>query len=681
MIAVYGATGYTGGSSPTSCAGGASTATLCGRDEARLREVLDEVEADWPVRAAPVDDRGALRRALDGADAVINCAGPVHRSTASRSCAPRVDVGDALLRHDRRAAVHAARVPVARRRRRGAPRVARSSPRSASTTCRATCSCALAARGREPLRELVVAYSVKGFGATRGTLHSAMEILTRRRRGVRGRRLAPGGPRAAEPSASRSPTRSARSAVARYAAGEVVTAPRHIRTAAVRERITARVVRAATRLAPLSCPRSPGCSAPALRTPLRAASRRAHRPAARGPGGGRRGARARSRSWPRRTARTARRRAAVVRGQRRLRADRRHGRRVRAAHGRARPSTGPARWRPRRSSTPRTSCRSSASTRSATASRAARRRAAPRALERLPGLRRAAARLAGRRAGASRAAGPSASCAASAAAPRSPRRPRRRRPTTPARTRRATRGSRAPPPRCSRRSTGGAWRCCAAPASRRPRGSSTPARGAGASSPRRAPRASTPPGSSRRSAASRARGGAYGVELQRATIGEAVVGDGSLDAVTLWHVLEHLEDPGAALARVAGVAAARRGRLVGVPNLASVQARATRGRWFHLDAPAPPHALHAAGPRRPAARARAAPGAHAPRARRAQPVRAVAVRRCRRARRPTPTTCSSATRAADARDLAITAAALPLVPVAAAVELAAGLAGRGGTIA
>ena len=33
------------------------------------------------------------------------------------------------------------------------------------------------------------------------------------------------------------------------------------------------------------------------------------------------------------------------------------------------------------------------------------------------------------------------------------------------------------------------------------------------------------------------------------------------------------------------------------------------------------------------------------------------------------------------RDAAITAAALPLAPVAAAAELAAGLAGRGGTIA
>src|SRR2546423_13981793 len=35
----------------------------------------------------------------------------------------------------------------------------------------------LAATGHEPLRELVVAYAVQGFAATRGTLHSALQGL------------------------------------------------------------------------------------------------------------------------------------------------------------------------------------------------------------------------------------------------------------------------------------------------------------------------------------------------------------------------------------------------------------------------------------------------------------------------------------------------------------------------
>jgi SAM-dependent methyltransferase len=74
----------------------------------------------------------------------------------------------------------------------------------------------------------------------------------------------------------------------------------------------------------------------------------------------------------------------------------------------------------------------------------------------------------------------------------------------------------------------------------------------------------------------------YGVELARASLAEA---SGTYDAVTLWHVLEHLDDPSAALARVASLLAPGGLLLVGVPNLDSVQARVGRDRWFHLDFP------------------------------------------------------------------------------------------------
>jgi SAM-dependent methyltransferase len=74
----------------------------------------------------------------------------------------------------------------------------------------------------------------------------------------------------------------------------------------------------------------------------------------------------------------------------------------------------------------------------------------------------------------------------------------------------------------------------------------------------------------------------YGVELVRATVEQAT---GRYDAVSLWHVLEHLEDPGAALAHVAGLLAPGGSLLLGVPNLASAQARIGREHWFHLDLP------------------------------------------------------------------------------------------------
>ena len=78
---------------------------------------------------------------------------------------------------------------------------------------------------------------------------------------------------------------------------------------------------------------------------------------------------------------------------------------------------------------------------------------------------------------------------------------------------------------------------------------------------------------------------AIGIELVAAGIGDADVPAGSLDAATLWHVLEHVDDPGAALDQIAGWLRPGGLLLVGVPNLASVQARVGGARWYHLDVP------------------------------------------------------------------------------------------------
>jgi hypothetical protein len=55
-------------------------------------------------------------------------------------------------------------------------------------------------------------------------------------------------------------------------------------------------------------------------------------------------------------------------------------------------------------------------------------------------------------------------------------------------------------------------------------------------------------------------------------------------------VLEHLEDPGAALARISGWLKPGGGLLVGVPNLGSLQALLGGARWYHLDVPR--HRVH-----------------------------------------------------------------------------------------
>jgi SAM-dependent methyltransferase len=82
-------------------------------------------------------------------------------------------------------------------------------------------------------------------------------------------------------------------------------------------------------------------------------------------------------------------------------------------------------------------------------------------------------------------------------------------------------------------------------------------------------------------------------EAARAAYGvEVIVGDflelaleGGFDAVTMWHVLEHVPDPAAAVARAADLLRPGGRIVISVPNLASLQARFGGERWFHLDLP------------------------------------------------------------------------------------------------
>ena len=76
----------------------------------------------------------------------------------------------------------------------------------------------------------------------------------------------------------------------------------------------------------------------------------------------------------------------------------------------------------------------------------------------------------------------------------------------------------------------------------------------------------------------------YGVAV---VVGDAVSAevDGPFDAITMWHVLEHLPDPTAALERAARLLAADGRLVVSVPNNDSWQARLGGDDWLHLDLP------------------------------------------------------------------------------------------------
>jgi SAM-dependent methyltransferase len=53
----------------------------------------------------------------------------------------------------------------------------------------------------------------------------------------------------------------------------------------------------------------------------------------------------------------------------------------------------------------------------------------------------------------------------------------------------------------------------------------------------------------------------------------------------MWHVLEHLHDPGMALAEVSRILKPGGVALVGVPNFSGLEARLFKDKWFHLDVP------------------------------------------------------------------------------------------------
>jgi SAM-dependent methyltransferase len=175
---------------------------------------------------------------------------------------------------------------------------------------------------------------------------------------------------------------------------------------------------------------------------------------------------------------------------------------------------------------------------------------------------------------------------------------------------------------------------------------------------------------------------AIGAPVEQVTIADATIPAASVDAITLWHVLEHLDDPGAGLERLRSWLAPGGVVLIGVPNIAGAQAWIGGERWYHLDVPR--HRLHFT----PAGLV-ALLHAHG--------FAVLDTRHVLLEHNPYGMWQSLVNRVTDnpsylynllkrnapvrSRDLAITALAVPLIPLAGVAELLAGLARRGGTIA
>lgn len=263
-IVVYGATGYTGRLIARELVRRGAEATLAGRDRQKLEAVAAGLDAEPAIAAVRLDDRGGLRELLEGAGAVIACAGPFTLH------------GEPVLEAAVEAGIHyvdtTGEQPFiraafdrfgARAEEAGAALLSGMGFDYAPGDLIA----ALAAEGLGPLEEVTLAYSVRSFGPTRGTALSALEMMS----GGDVEWVA-GGYREADRRVARGefdfPSPIGRRRVGRYPAGEQITVPKHVETRTVRTVIDLRALMGVD-LGPLAAP-AMAAGGYAMETPLKA---------------------------------------------------------------------------------------------------------------------------------------------------------------------------------------------------------------------------------------------------------------------------------------------------------------------------------------------------------------------------------------------------------------------------
>ncbi|MBA2764334.1 MAG: saccharopine dehydrogenase NADP-binding domain-containing protein [Thermoleophilaceae bacterium] len=269
-VVLYGATGYTGQLVTEELVARAVPFVLGGRREQALRALSASRGNGAEIRIASVDDPASMRALMDGCDVVINCAGPF--SLAGETVvAAAVDTAthyiDSTGEQPYMQAVFERHGPAAERA--GVALV----PAMAFDYVPGDCIARLAAAELEPLRELRLYYAVSGFGATRGTLRSSLEMLKGGDIVYEDGDWAPA-PSYVAPERFEFPAPLGLKSVSKYPSGEIVTVPRHTQTRKVTARITSETFVPSPRLAGAMPYMTPVISA-ALRTPLRGVLHRA----------------------------------------------------------------------------------------------------------------------------------------------------------------------------------------------------------------------------------------------------------------------------------------------------------------------------------------------------------------------------------------------------------------------
>ncbi len=261
-IVLYGATGFTGKLVATELARRDVGFTLAGRNAGKLAVLAAEHGVPW--QAAAAGDTRALRDLLADASVVINCAGPFTLAGYALPTAA-AETGthyiDSTGEQTFMQRLFETLGPAAEKS--GAALV----PGMGFDYVPGDCIARIVCRDVEPVDSLVLAYQVEGFGMTRGTMRSALEMLGGDTVVYRDGRWSPE-PRGIQRSWFDFPAPLGRQRMTRYPAGEVITVPRHTKVRNVTTMLTASTSIPDERAQALMTYTEPLIGA-ALRTPLR----------------------------------------------------------------------------------------------------------------------------------------------------------------------------------------------------------------------------------------------------------------------------------------------------------------------------------------------------------------------------------------------------------------------------
>jgi short subunit dehydrogenase-like uncharacterized protein len=263
-IAVYGATGFTGGLVARELLRREADFVISGRNPGKLDALSAEL-GGVPARAASVDDPAALRSLLEPCAAVIACAGPftLHGEPVLAAAA---DTGTHYL--DTTGEQTFMQVVFDRYATRASQTGAALVPAMGFDYVPGDLIAHLTAEGMGAVDEIVLAYWTHGFGATRGTALTALEALRGGDLEYTDGRLRPASQKV-DRGTFHFPAPVGEQRMVRYPAGEPITVPRHVETRNVRMLLSASTI-APRRLAPLLPLAMPPLGL-AMRTPLRRA--------------------------------------------------------------------------------------------------------------------------------------------------------------------------------------------------------------------------------------------------------------------------------------------------------------------------------------------------------------------------------------------------------------------------